>query len=409
MKRVVVTGMAGFTGLGSDWADIRAAMGAGQSAVRHMAEWSDIKGLNSLLGAPVSDFALPEHFTRVKTRTMGRNAKLAVRASELALERAGLGDPEFLHSGRMGVSYGSSSGSSDALAEMAPILLSRSARKINATSYVRLMSHTAAANISLFFRLKGRVIPTISACTAGSQGIGYGYEAIKFGLQDIMLAGGSEELCPSHAGVFDILYATSTRNEAPGTTPRPFDVDRDGLVVGEGSATLVLEEYEHARERGADIHAELVGFATNADGDHITRPNSQSMARVMRMALEDAGLQPADIGYVSAHGTATLAGDIAESQATQEVFGQGAPVSSIKGYLGHTLGACGAIEAWLGIRMMNDGWFAANMNLDQVDPECGDLDYIRGEPRQKDVAYIMSNNFAFGGINTSLVFRRIDG
>lgn len=409
-RRVVITGMAGFTGLGSDWPSIRRAMEEGRSSVRTMDDWAKIRGLKSLLGAPVPDFELPAHYTRKRVRTMGRNAQFAVRAAERALEQAGLLDDPVLTSGRTGVSYGSSSGSSAALIEMAHILVSDTARKVNATSYMRLMSHTAAANIGMFFGLRGRVIPTTSACTAGSQGIGYAWEAIRHGLQDVMLAGGSEELCPTHAGVFDILYATSTDNDHPQLTPRPFDIDRDGLVVGEGSATLVLESLEHAQARGAPVLAELLGFATNSDGDHVTRPNREAMARVMRDALDIAGIPAGDVGYISAHGTATSAGDIAESHATHDVFGGAVPCASIKGFLGHTLGACGAIEAWLSLEMMRAGWFAPNHNLATVDPQCADLDYIMPgktpDPgRTLSTGMVMSNNFAFGGINSSLIMR----
>jgi 3-oxoacyl-[acyl-carrier-protein] synthase II len=403
----VITGASGFTGLGADWPTIRTALEQGRSSIRRMDDWAKIRGLNSLLGAPVSDFELPAHYTRKRARTMGRNAQFAVRSAEIALEQAGLLNDPVLTSGRAGVSYGSSSGSSDALIEMAHILVSDTARKVNATSYMRLMGHTAAANIGIFFKLRGRVIPTISACTAGSQGIGYAWEAIRHGLQDVMLAGGSEELCPTHAGVFDILYATSTNNEHPDQTPRPFDIDRDGLVVGEGAATLVLESLDHARSRSAPILAELVGFATNSDGDHVTRPNRESMARVMRDALETAGCDAGDIGYVNAHGTATTTGDIAESHATRDVFGPATPVASLKGFLGHTLGACGAIEAWLSLEMMRAGWFAPNHNLQTVDPECAELDYLQGRGRAISTDTVMSNNFAFGGINTSLILRAI--
>jgi len=401
-----VTGAAGITALGSDWPTIQAALAEGKSAVRFMEDWSKIRGLRSLLGAPVPDFKLPPHYTRRRSRTMGRNARMAVRATELALEQAGLlGDP-VLQSGRTGVSYGSSSGSSDALIEMAHILVNDTARRVNATSYIRLMGHTAAANIGMFFKLRGRVIPTISACTAGSQGIGYAWEAIRHGLQDVMLAGGSEELCPTHAGVFDILYATSTANEHPESTPRPFDIDRDGLVVGEGAGTLVLEALEHAQARGAPILAELTGFATNSDGNHVTRPDQASMQRVMQQALATAGVDAAAVGYVNAHGTATGAGDVAESHATAAVFGDQVPFSSLKGFFGHTLGACGAIEAWLSLEMMREGWFAPNHNLGTVDPACASMNYLRGDGERLETDRVMSNNFAFGGINTALLFER---
>ncbi|MBY0402109.1 beta-ketoacyl-ACP synthase, partial [Myxococcota bacterium] len=206
----------------------------------------------------------------------------------------------------------------------------------------------------------------------------------------------------------DVLYATSTRNDAPKTSPRPFDRARDGLVVGEGAATLVLEALDHALARGARIHAELVGYGTNCDGRHITNPDREGMAAVMRLALEDAGLASDRIGFVSAHGTATEAGDIAESLAMQDVFGESMPTSSLKSYLGHTLGACGALESWMTIEMQREGWFAPTLNLDEPDPRCGRLDYLMSEPRLLDAEYVMKNNFAFGGVNTSLVFRRID-
>jgi 3-oxoacyl-[acyl-carrier-protein] synthase II len=224
-----------------------------------------------------------------------------------------------------------------------------------------------------------------------------------------MIAGGAEELHVIDAVVFDVLYATSTRNEDPARTPRPFDVDRDGLVVGEGAATLILEDLEHARARGARIHGEIVGFGTNGDGRHITNPNAEGMGRVMELALADAGLPPSAIGYVNAHGTATKLGDTAESVATHRVFGPALPISSLKSFFGHTLGACGALEAWLTVAMMHEGWFAQTINLDRVDPQCAPLDYIREAPRPLDVEYAMSNNFAFGGVNTSLVFRRWAG
>jgi 3-oxoacyl-[acyl-carrier-protein] synthase II len=222
-----------------------------------------------------------------------------------------------------------------------------------------------------------------------------------------MLAGGAEELCPSMAAVFDTLYATSVRNDAPERASRPFDRDRDGLVIGEGAAMLVLEEFERARARGADILAEIVGFATNADGAHITEPKSETQAAVMGGALDSAGLTPDAIDFISAHGAATEIGDIVESRATAAVFGNRVPFHSLKGHFGHTLGACGAIEAWLAIEMMREGWFAPTANLINVDPRCAELDYLNGEGRAIDPEHVVSNNFAFGGINTSLVLKRV--
>jgi 3-oxoacyl-[acyl-carrier-protein] synthase II len=213
-------------------------------------------------------------------------------------------------------------------------------------------------------------------------------------------------LCASEAIAFDFLYATSRRNDEPGVTPRPYDRDRDGLVIGEGAGMLVLEEREHALARGARIQAEIVGFATNSDGAHVTRPNQETMRRVMELALEDAGLPASAIGYVNGHGTATEHGDIAETGATASVFGKRVPLSSQKSYLGHTLGACGALEAWFTIEMMRDGWIAPTINLDALDERCGEVDYITGGGRTLDVEFAMTNNFAFGGVNTSIILRR---
>jgi len=262
-RRVVITGMAGITSLGSEWDTIHANMKNKKNGITVMESWKDIKGLNSLLAGPITDFSLPDHYSRKKIRGMGRVARLATVASEEALKQADLlGQDDFLSSGKMGIAYGSCSGSTEPLCDLAAINLERSMQKVTATTYIRSMSHTCAVNISLFFGISGRIIPTSSACTSGSQAIGYAYEAIKNGYQDIMLAGGAEELCPSQVAIFDTLYATSQKNDDPTHTPRPFDKDRDGLVIGEGSASLVLEELSHAQARGATIYAEIVGFVS---------------------------------------------------------------------------------------------------------------------------------------------------
>jgi 3-oxoacyl-[acyl-carrier-protein] synthase II len=406
-RRVVVTGMAGISPLGNSWPEIRARLRAGRNAIVRMQDWSDYEGLNTQLGAPAAPFELSERFNRKTMRSMGRVALMATRATELALEDAGLLDAPLLGSGDMGVAFGSSAGTPSAIGDFGRMMEERSTRGINATTYIKMMAHTAPVNIGVFFGVTGRVITTSSACTSGSQGIGYAYEAIRSGKQLAMIAGGAEELCATEAAVFDTLFATSTRNDAPQATPRPFDSARDGLVIGEGAGCLILEELEHARQRGATIYAELVGFGTNSDGTHVTQPNAATMQKAMQLALADAGLEPSAIGYVNAHGTATAQGDVAESQATAAVFGKTMPISSLKSFMGHTLGACGALEAWITIQMMREGWFAPTINLEVVDSACAQLDYIRGESRSIDCGYVMSNNFAFGGINTSLIFQRI--
>ena len=406
MKRVVVTGMGVLTSLGDNWQDVSAALKGGVRGINPMPDWETYKDLNTHLAGPIEDFTVPAHYPRKKIRSMGRVSLLATRATEVALQDAGLLDDPILQSGAVGVSYGSSTGSTDATRDFAVMLDRRDIGGATATTYIRMMGHTSPVNVGVFFGLKGRVITTSSACTSGSQGIGYAYEAIKYGKQTLMVAGGGEELCPSEAAVFDTLYATSTKNSTPTLTPSPFDKDRDGLVIGEGAGTLILEELEHAQARGARIYAELVGFGTNSDGGHITQPDANTMNIAMALALQDAGLDASAIGYINAHGTATDRGDIAESRATEKLFGSRVPISTLKGNIGHTLGACGALEAWASIQMMNEGWFAPTLNLRNPDPECGQLDYIMGVPRALQCEYIMSNNFAFGGINTSLIFKR---
>ncbi|HEX4081050.1 MAG TPA: beta-ketoacyl-ACP synthase [Rhizomicrobium sp.] len=407
MRRVVTTGMGGLTPLGGSWSDIRSRMEAGETGTRYMPEWERLTDLNTRIGAPIDWFDHTKTYHRKVTRSMGRVAVLALRAAEMALADAGLLDDPVLKSGRAGVSCGSSFGATEPVQDFAAFMSTGKAGALNATSYIRMMSHTAPVNIAVVLGLTGRVITTSSACTSGSQGIGYAFESIQNGHADIMLAGGAEQLCPTMAIVFDTLFATSTRNNAPASASRPYDATRDGLVIGEGAAMLVLEEFEHARARGATPLAEVVAFATNNDGAHITCPEVSTQAIVMRSALEQARLSAKNVGFVSGHGTATESGDIAESRATSDVYGRNVPFHSLKGHFGHSLGACGAIEAWLSIAMMKDGWLPPTANLTKIDPRCAELDYVMETPRRIAVEHFVSNNFAFGGINTSLLFRRV--
>ena len=406
MKRVVVTGMGGITAFGDTWSAVQAGLAKKQNAVRSMPEWNFFDALHTRLACPLPAFETPTHYPRKKTRSMGPVSLYAVRASELALLDAGLSEDVLMKDGRMGVAYGSSSGSVEPIRAFGAMLNTGSMQGVTSNTYVQMMPHTTAVNIGLFWDLKGRIIPTSSACASASQAIGYAYETIAMGKQLLMLAGGADELSGPAVAVFDTLYATSTQNETPSLTPRPFDARRDGLVVGEGAGTLVLEEFDHAVARGATIHAEIVGFGCNSDGTHMTQPTSATMAIAMQQALHAARLRPEDIAYVNAHGTATERGDVAESHATLQIFGERIPISSFKSYIGHSLGACGAIEAWWSIEMMKHRSFAPTLNLEQVDPACASLDYIVADDRRIDAEYVMSNNFAFGGINTSLIFRR---
>ncbi|MCI1208886.1 MAG: beta-ketoacyl-ACP synthase [Treponema sp.] len=407
-RRVAVTGAGLVSTLGNDWESVFESLKSLKNRIIYMPEWEKYTNMNTRLAAPYEK-ELPK-YPRKKVRGMGRVALFALTATESALKLAGLKNGEEenpeIKNGRCGIAYGSCMGSINPIIDFYALVSNNDASKIDATTYIKAMPQTCSANLSVYYGLTGRNITTNTACTSGSQAIGYAYEAIANGSQDIMIAGGAEELSVMHAAVFDTMFSTSTKNKTPELTPRAFDKNRDGLVVGEGGCTLILEDYEHAVNRGAKIYAELVGFATNSDGTHITNPNPETMQKALQLALEDASLSPDEIGYVNAHGTATAAGDIAESKATAAIFNRPITISSLKNYIGHTLGACGSIEAWLSICMMNNDWFAPNLNLTDIDPNCAPLDYITGAGRIIHTEYVMSNNFAFGGINTSLIFKR---
>lgn len=407
-KRVVVTGGGIVSVLGRDWNTILANLKAKKNFVKYMSEWDEKYPLmNTRLCCPV-DFELTKNkYSRKEIRGMGRVSQMALEATDQALEDSGLHGSEELTQGRCGIAYGSSIGSVDPLMEMYAMLVTNDTSKVGATTYIKAMPQTCACNLEVYYHLTGRIITTNTACTSGSQSIGYAYEAIQSGKQDIMIAGGAEEFCTMDTATFDTLFSTSTKNSTPELTPSAYDVHRDGLVLGEGAGTLILEEYEHAKKRGAKMYAEIVGFGTTTDGTHITSPNRPTIARALQLALEDAGLSPEQIGYINTHGTGTISGDITETQATYDVFKRAVPVSTVKNYIGHTLGACGSIESWLTINMMNEGWFLPNLNLAEIDPKCAPLDYITGDGREIQTDYVMKNNFAFGGINTSLIFKKI--
>ena len=409
-RRVVVTGMAGVCALGDSWSEVGAALRDGRSGVRFLPEFAEIEGLRTRLGAPVEKEPDLGHHPRKKLRSMGRVSRLAAAASERALAEAKLLDTALVSDGSLGLAYGSTHGSTPAAARFThAFVVNHSTRGASPVDYLQMMSHTAAANLAQLFGIRGLVLPTASACTSGSQAIGAGLDAIRAGRQRLMLVGGAEELHPITAAVFDMLLATSCRNEAPDATPAPFDAARDGLVVGEGAGSLVLEDLEHARSRDARILAEVLGYGASCDGAHLTQPDAAGMQRAMELALADAGVSAREVDYVSAHATATDLGDVAESLATHAVFGEGVAVSSLKGHLGHTLGACGAVETWITLAALHEGWLPPTRNLVTVDPRCAPLDHVRGGPRAADARIAVKNSFAFGGINTSLVLRRFEG
>jgi len=406
MRRVVITGCGIVSSLGHS---VDAAFGrlkTPENCVRRSEDLATYKGLQTCLWAP-SGYVRPSAFTRKVVRTMSPVSEMALYATDQALLQAGLKDDPVVKGGRLGVAYGSCSGGVEANADFLSVLTNREVRNVTSSTYIKMMPQTCAVNLSVHYGTTGRIVPTGTACTSGSLAIGDAYELIRWGKQDLMIAGGAEEFSVTQVAVFDTLFATSRRNDAPEATPRAFDLNRDGLVIGDGAATLILEEREHALARGATILAEVVGFGTNTDGRHVTQPNAETMSLALQLALEDAALSPSDIGYVNAHGTATELGDIAECTAMAQAFGScRPPLSTVKGYTGHTLGACGAIEAVMTIEMLRHGWFAPNLNLGEPDPRCGEQDFITGAGRAIETEFAMSDNFAFGGVNTSLIFRR---
>ncbi|HMO19249.1 MAG TPA: beta-ketoacyl-ACP synthase [Oligoflexia bacterium] len=408
MRRVVVSGIGLLSPLGLGLSETLSGIYAGLSGVRYQNEWDEYQGLKTRLGAPLPEFKYPDNWSPKAVRSMGRAALIALYATQQALDQAGiLKEDPLLSSGRLGIAYGSGTGSPEALSHVCNFMFNKSIKGITSTTYHKMMSHTCAANLGLFYGIRGRVIPSSSACTSGSLGIGYAFESIRTGLQDVMIAGGSEEFAPSIAAIFDVLYACSLKNDFPNETPRPFDKNRDGLVVGEGACTLILEDLEHAISRGVRPLAEIVGFGTNSDGFHITSPLQETVEECMHLSLKDANLCSSDIGYINAHATGTPVGDVVESVATSRALPSNPPISSLKGHIGHLLGASGAAEIALTIAMMNSGRFAPTRNLESPDSECAEIDYIINEVRSLDIEYAMSNTFAFGGINTSLILKKM--
>jgi len=402
-RRIVVVGIGFRSPIGNTIDELRNSLHQQRSGIRRMPEWDRIGNLRSKVAGVcegVDESVVPRRFRR----SMGRVGILSALAAQDAIEDSGL-ETDFIASGQCGISFGSTSGSSQAMEEyLDRVLSTRSLKGLPSSGYLKFMSHTCAANLAVMFNAKGPVIASCTACVSGSQGIGFGCEAIREGRATAMIAGGAEEMHFMDAAVFDVMMATSTKfNDRPDRTPRPFDADRDGLVVAEGAAVLILEDYEHARSRGARIYGEVLGYATNCDGEHLTNPSQDGMFSVMEKALKDADLPPEEIGYVNAHATATEAGDLAESNATNRIFGERVPVSSLKGYMGHTLGACGAIESIATMLMMNEGFIAPTYNLENPDPALASLDHVMGDVRKLDFSVAMNNNFAFGGINTSLI------
>jgi len=406
-RRVVVTGIGAVSPYGIGVEAFVSALKGGRSAVRNIPALLEYHGLRSLVAAPVTDVD-PKEIPRKFRRTMSAMSIYATLASGQALAQADLG-ASHRAGGRMGVAIGSSVGSPLSTQESYSEFFNyNSLEQMRSTGFFQIMNHSCAANVSHALNITGRILASSAACSTSCQTVGYGYEMVAYGKQDFMLCGGAEEYHPLITATFDIMHAASTQyNDRPSQTPRPFDRDRDGVVCSEGSAVLVLEPLESARARGAEILAEVVGFATVSDTSNMVNPASESMERCMGEALADAGIDPREIDYINAHATGTEQGDAAECAAISRLFGQVVPVSSLKGHMGHTMAASGALELLATIAMMRGGFVIPTLNLDNVDETCNNVGHVR-ELTHLPVRCAIKNNFAFGGVNSSVVVRKYE-
>lgn len=408
LKRVVITGIGVVSPFGNGLAPLMQGLAEGRSAVRRMAGWEEYQGLQSLVGAPV-EMVDEKRIPRQKRRSMGRMSIFAAQAADEALADAGIA-LEHEDPWRVGCVIGSTMGSAKSINDAFELMLpDKDLSRLNSTQFFQCMSHTAAVNVAQYLGLNGAIMAPAAACASALHAIGTGYDLIRLGRQEVLLCGGAEELHPTVTGSFDILMATSTRfNETPELTPRPFDRDRDGLVCGEGCGLVVLEEYERAVRRQAHIYAEVTGFSTTANGLHVSQSNRESMVVCMRQALEAAAVGPAAVDYINAHATATLQGDQEEVEAIRDVFGAAVPVSSLKGHIGHTLGASGSIELAATLKMMEQGVIYPTLHLDNVAADCAGIRHVMA-PLRQELGTIVKNGFAFGGINATLVCRKVAG
>ena len=400
-RRAVITGVGLHTPLGSDAGAVFDRILANDSGVVAMPEWSAIEGLESRIAAPVLDFT-GSHLRRTARRTMGRVALLGASAAAEAARAAGLTEA-VLTSERTAVVAGSTSGSSQAMHEFWTDLAHEpTTRGLRATLFFQAMAHTVAANIALLLGIPGELISTNSACASSNQAIGVALERIRLGKADVVLAGGAEELHVSSVIIFDGLgAATRGHNRTPELAPRPFDRRRDGIVVGEGAGILVVEELAHARRRGATILAEVKGYGTTCDAAHMAGARPEGMQRAIERCLADARVPASEVDYINAHATGTTAGDASEAEALHRLFGSSVAISSSKGHLGHTLGACGAIEAAVCLEAMRRGVIPPTRGLEE--PDVAALDLLQ-QPREARMRHVLTTNFAFGGVNSVLMF-----
>ncbi len=409
-RRVVITACSAITPVGHSRDEIIGSLNKGTSGVKPLRK-------DPLLGNFIHsgvfgtvDYEIDYDFKRNHRKTMGPVSYYACQVAKEVIEASGI-DREYLASGRIGVAFGSTHGSPTVQREIYEKFFSGDKgnyTSIGAVDYLKSMVHTTAVNITKMFGITGRVISSSTACTTSSQSIGYGYEAVKYGMQDAMICGGADEYDTTTVAVFDNLLACSTSyNDTPEKTPRPFDDARDGLVVSEGAGALMLEELEHAKKRGAPILGEVVGFSCTNNGGDLILPNMDGIVRTLQTSLESAKLNSGDVDFISAHATATIMGDIIEARAIHSVYGGEPPVSALKSYMGHTMGSCGAIEAIMTLYMMEEGFIAPTINLEKVDERCAMINHMT-RLTEKKITTAAIQNFAFGGVNTSVILRRYE-
>ena len=409
-RRVVITAASAITPIGHGKDQIVNSLLQGISGIKPLREDELIsRFIHSKVYGTVN-YPINYDFKRQYRKTMGPCAYYACQVAKEVLEQSGL-PQEFITSGKLGVAFGSIHGSPttqrDIYRTFFGVTDNNSYKTIGAVDYLKSMVHTTAVNISKMFGITGRVISSCTACTTSSQSIGYGYESVKFGMQEAMLCGGADEYDTITVAVFDNLLACSTAfNSDPQRTPRPFDKLRDGLVVAEGAGAVMLEEYEFARKRGADILAEVIGFACNNNGGDLILPNLTGITNTLKLGLENAKINSEEVDLVSAHATATKMGDIIEAQAINNVFGNHPYVVGLKGYMGHTMAACGSIETILSLYMMQEGFIAPTLNLEEVDERCAMIKHVQ-KIIQHPVKTAAIQNFAFGGVNTILLIKKL--
>lgn len=402
LRRVVITGLGAVTPFGCGVPAMWQALVDGRSAVRHCPTLAGVKGLRTTVAAGVPEVDA-QSIDRKKRRYMSKMSIYAMIAAQEAVQTAGL-TPEQLQNDRTGVCVGSTTGSTvETESLFLQVLKERSIEGMKSTHFFKIMSSSCAANLAQALGIRGRLLAPSAACATGTIAVGLAAESIALGKQDVMICGGADELHVLTVGVFDTLEASSRAyNDRPEMTPRPFDRQRDGIVCGEGAGLVILESLEHARARKADILGEVCGFAVNSAPEDIANPGPDSMIRCMIQALAEAGLGKEQIGYLNAHATGTIQGDMTECQAIESVFGRDVPVSSLKGHMGHTMAACGALELIATLLMLHRGLLLPTRNLEEPDDICGRLNLLT-ELARRQVDTAMSNNFALGGVNSAIV------